>query len=83
MSYSDDDFVEVSGYQSSDSDWEKIEDYSSGFSSGEEAAPKKQVATSFPQELVQSYYRSPDNAHSQYPSSNLTLPFRVTYILSS
>lgn len=62
MSDSEDDFVEVSGYSSGDSDWEKIGDYSSG----EEAVSSLQGDQPLPQDLVQSYYRSPDNAHTQY-----------------
>lgn len=69
MSDSEDDFVEVSGYQSSDSEWEKI----SGYSSTEDEAelvvtPAPAASTKAPQawpshEMVTSYYQSPP----QYP----------------
>lgn len=66
MSDSEDDFVEVNGYTSSDSDWEKIDSYSSG----EESVSTLQGQQSLPQQLVQSYYRSPDNTHAKHLIDN-------------
>lgn len=67
MTDSDDDFVEVSGYQSSDSDWEKIDDSRSNTS--DENNHKKGLFDTDDNGIVQSYYRSdvsPVNNKDQY-----------------
>ena len=76
MSDSEDDFVEVSGYKSSDSsEWEKIS--SAGYSSFEEGDEEGTRETTtkgndWPQDLVASYYQStyPKTAHT---TSNVSI----------
>jgi hypothetical protein len=94
MSDSEDDFVEVSGYQSSDSEWEKI---SVGYNSSSEeelvpAAPAVPAVPAipaskghaWPHEMVASYYQG-NPVHALYPSNEVHLLFskRVLHTISS